>query len=1111
MNGSTLDGRQGDSITRMQSIDGRYVVFVSNSQNLVASGIPPTDIQQVYRYDRLNHEVLLVSVALDGVTCGNGKSDSPTINADGSRVSFRSESTNLSGLDQDNFPDLYVREIGKASVTALVSVPVPGVVKQPGYFLDPRISANGRRVVFTSYGSLDPRDNDGFPDVYVRDLELQATILVSVSADGFRKANNTSQGASISADGTRIAFSSLANNLDTLDQDTRSDIYVRELDETPTTYLVSMNSAGTEKGNGSSGSSMISADGHRIVFESGSTNLDPLDRDAFGDIYVRTLTDTPSTLLVNVNASGTWKGNSGGYVWPYTRISISADGTRIAFMTLAKLDPLDQDGLWDIYVRDIGAAPTTFLASVDSSGTTKGNRSSYYPILSDDGTRVAFASESSNLDPLDTDTNFDVYIRELDATPRTILASPIDHEIENDHGSSSYLSISGDGTQIAFASDGSNLVPNDFNQSSDVIVYSVDAERLDLASRTNPIRPSTTSGSGASLDSNIPMVGLAPTNTFQHMWSADGRYLVFLSTAANLVTDIDVPEGIQQVYRYDQLTHQTVLVSVDVNGTVAGNGTSESATMSADGLRVSFRSLASNLHPLDTDNISDIFVREFGDSPTTQLVSVNANGTAKGNGYSSAPIISANGTRIAFESSSTNLDPKDIDSKIDVYVRDLIAPFQTILISVSDDGNTKGNSDSGSPSISADGNRIAFSSSSSNLHRLDMDFYNDIYVRELGISPRTLLASVNATGDIHGGFSGAPAISADGKRVAFLSGSTVLDPRDKDSHDDVYVRVLEPVPTTILASRSDYTASNSVSISDDGMRVAFATENRFFGYSDIYVRELDGSDRIILVTVNADGTQRANEGGVLPRISADGKRVVYISKSINLDPLDKDRLYDVYVRELDVTPATYLLSINQDGTAKGNANSTLAAISPDGSRVAFVSLASNLVPGDWNGKNDVFIRELPPHRWQNPKDHFDVNDDGIISPLDVLALVNDINQFSTRILPSETPSGPNPPPYLDVDGDDFVSPLDVLVIINHINAKAILRGIGEGELRKASSIESEDEHRTKLIDDAISEESWREKLVPGGVSHRRRFQFGMPMSAKSDSGGLLKSYCRKAV
>lgn len=184
----------------------------------------------------------------------------------------------------------------------------------------------------------------------------------------------------------------------------------------------------------------------------------------------------------------------------------------------------------------------------------------------------------------------------------------------------------------------------------------------------------------------------------------------------------------------------------------------------------------------------------------------------------------------------------DRDSLSDIYVRDLIEPFQTKLISVNGSGNEKGNGESGSPSISADGARVAFVSSATNLNYLDKDIFSDVYVRILDGSPTTILASVNAAGDSKGDFySGSPTISANGRRVAFLSESMNLDPRDRDPNIDVYVRILEPEPTTILASGPGvfHRDSQDATLSADGMRVAFATGNSLVSLDPFWNVDVD--------------------------------------------------------------------------------------------------------------------------------------------------------------------------------------------------------------------------------------------------------------------------------
>lgn len=238
------------------------------------------------------------------------------------------------------------------------------------------------------------------------------------------------------------------------------------------------------------------------------------------------------------------------------------------------------------------------------------------------------------------------------------------------------------------------------------------------------------------------------------------------------------------------------------------------------------------------------------------------------------------------------------------------------------------------------------------------------------------------------------------------------------------------------------------------------------------------------MTVTSDGTGKGNQGGVQPIISGDGKRVVYVSSSNNLDPRDTDTLYDVYVRELDVTPATYLVSIDQEGIVKGNGNTALAAMSADSGIVAFASLASNFVEGDWNDKKDVFVKALPQPLWRNPVNPYDVDDDGMVSVLDVLALIDDINEFATRELPSSAISGTTPPPYLDVDGDGYISPLDILMVINCINSRANGEGEAQGGISRAFAKANDAAHRAKWIDLAMSLPSfWNE---PYSSFHRRK-------------------------
>ena len=204
--------------------------------------------------------------------------------------------------------------------TVLVSVNTAGTAG--GSYFDPVISANGRFVTFVSFASdlvtNDTNDTNGMLDVFVRDLKTGSTGLVSVNSAGTGSGNGASDLPAISADGRFVAFRSGASDLVANDTNRTFDVFVRDL-KTGTTTLVSVNSAGTGSGNGSSGSAIargeeiaappvISADGRFVAFVSFARDL--VDNDTNGnqsDVFVRDL-KTGTTTLVSVNSAGTRSG-----------------------------------------------------------------------------------------------------------------------------------------------------------------------------------------------------------------------------------------------------------------------------------------------------------------------------------------------------------------------------------------------------------------------------------------------------------------------------------------------------------------------------------------------------------------------------------------------------------------------------------------------------------------------------------------------------------------------------------------------------------------------------------------------------------------------------------
>ena len=407
----------------------------------------------------------------------------------------------------------------------------------------------------------------------------------------------------------------------------------------------------------------------------------------------------------------------------------------------------------------------------------------------------------------------------------------------------------------------------------------------------------------------------------------------------------------------------TSRVSVASDGT-RGNDYSDGPSISADGRYVAFNSYATNLVRGDTNGGLDVFIRDI-QTGTTTFVSVASDGT-QGDDYSGGPSISADGRYVAFDSHADNLVSGDTNQTNDVFVRDM-QTGATMLVSVTSDG-THGNDWSGSASISADGSYVAFDSDASNLVSSDTNSEGDIFVYDMQTGTMTLV-SVASDGTQGNSGSAHPSISADGRYVAFDSDASNLVSDDTNSALDVFVRDMQSGITMRVSVVSDGmqgdTRSNAASISADGHYVAFQSGiikwvnvDTLFPSEvwepDIFVRDMQ-SGVTTLVSVASDGT-RGNGISGLPSITADGRYVAFGSKADNLVSGDANRADDIFVYDMQ-TRTTMLVSVAWDET-QGNENSRAPSISADGRYVAFHSFASNLVRGDTNGEADIFLRVL---------------------------------------------------------------------------------------------------------------------------------------------------------
>jgi len=384
-------------------------------------------------------------------------------------------------------------------------------------------------------------------------------------------------------------------------------------------------------------------------------------------------------------------------------------------------------------------------------------------------------------------------------------------------------SISADGRFVAFLSTSSEIAAGDKNSHADVFV-------LDRQSGETALVSVASDGVGGDNESASPSI------------SGDGRYVVFHSSATNLVPGDT--NGQCDVFAHDRQTGVTSRVSVASDGTEA-NRRSYAPSISANGRYVAFQSAASNLVPGTTNEARDIFVHDLQTGETTR-VSVASDGT-EGDNRSQRPSISGDGRYVAFHSSATNLVPDDTNGHSDVFVHDR-QTGRTIRVSVASDGTqTRGERGSYHPSISADGKYVAFHSWAPNLVAGDSNRTADVFVHELrrGVTTRVSISSLGAQGNAQ---SEAPAISADGLFVTFDSDATNLIPNDRNGVGDVFLHDLKSGETNRISEATGGKEGNGhsrlPSISADGRIVAFESAATTIVHkdlddttSDIYVHE----------------------------------------------------------------------------------------------------------------------------------------------------------------------------------------------------------------------------------------------------------------------------------
>jgi flagellin-like hook-associated protein FlgL len=423
---------------------------------------------------------------------------------------------------------------------------------------------------------------------------------------------------------------------------------------------------------------------------------------------------TPARISTTASGGEAVGGVSNGYV-----MGTSPDGRWVAFSSSAtNLVSGDTNALYDIFLKDLETGAISRL-STDSSGNQASGGHSYRVTFSPDGQSVLFESHATNLVAGDTNGQEDIFLRNLQTGSVTRVST--DSTGAQATGGQSYGAIfSPDGQSMAFRSGATNLVAGDTNGTDDVFIKNL---VTGVVTRVSTDATGTQAVGGAS---------------YFPSFSPDGRYLAFSSVATNLVSGDT--NGVDDAFIKDLETGAITRISTDSSGAQAVGGNTYNVRFSSDGQFVVFESGATNLVAGDTNNQTDIFVKNLATGAVTR-VSTNASGGQVMIGNSNSPRLSPDDRFVAFYSTASTLVAGDTNTRADIFVKDLKTGEVTRLSTNSSGAEAIGG-DSRYPIFSPDGRSVVFESAANNLVTGDTNASADIFVRSFATASTGIIPNL---------------------------------------------------------------------------------------------------------------------------------------------------------------------------------------------------------------------------------------------------------------------------------------------------------------------------------------------------------------------------------
>ncbi len=961
------------------SADGRFVAFTSPSALLVEGFVEANLFYytDVFLFDRQSGTTVLVSHSVASpLQTSNGDSESPVVSGDGRYVAFVSSGGDLvpGQVDGGSWYNVFLYDRLDGSLR-LVSHKSASLVTTAGAeeYGGLAVSHSGDRVAWVSRstevvaGQLDVPDSS---DVFLFETATGSNLLVSHSDTLPPTAGYLdSADPSLSADGRRIAFLTESTNLvqGLLDLNSAVDVFLFDLDTTLVTPVSRTAGVLYATANGESSWAEVSGDGGHVAFVSQATDLvtGQVDANFDRDVFVADLAGGARALVSHAAGQPLVAGNRGS--GDRREVVLSSDGSTVAFKSYSSdlVEP-PTNGSQAVYAWRSSTGASTLVSHDPDGEAADANELAG---ISSDGTRLAYVSWD---DVTAAGTwAYNVYAYDLPADETRLVSAHAGTTNGASNGDSYGARLSSDGSSLAFVSGATDLVAGVADQNDDADVFSWDGTASMLATRRSPSGYSVTTTTGAT--------------TSPDCISGDGRQTLFFSRSAALVPGSVPNDYPADAFLFDRATGVAQLVSHGAAGAGVGVG-AETAKVSSDGRKVAFESRAGDVVPgqVDTNYSPDVFLydRLTGQSA---LVSHAAGAPLQAGSQPSGLLgVSADGRYVLLDSYATDLAPGVTDGNdgADLYLCDRQTDACALVTHAAGSSTTTANAGApyeGVAEVSADGAWVAYESEATNLvaGQIDPAGTLDLFIWDRATGQNLLVSHtagspVTAASGHSNGYSGGVALSAAGDWLAFTSRATdlVAGVSDGNGGPDVYLferatgqsRLASHATGSPLQAGGDW--STLPSLSADGRFTAYlsratdlvAGQVDPYSSTDAFAFDRDtGENQLMSHAAGAPATG-ANANSQVPTIAADGSAVAFISYASDLVAGQVATYSDNAYLVDRATGLARLASpaLGPDLAGAGGLGAWLC-LSHDGRSLAFTSDADTIVAHDLNGMNDVFV------------------------------------------------------------------------------------------------------------------------------------------------------------